>query len=1265
MQIACPRRLRALCLTVFVAALIGLVGPVAAGAGSDAGKLRVAGLDAAVAVHLDATLQDLERRAAELRAVGLPNSPEQIAAGSKRLGDAIAARALRLDGGGAVQVDVTLDGDGPAPALLAALGVVVEHHRPDLGRAQYRVPASVLANVAVLPGVRFLALPTYGRSATGSRLSEGDAALRADQLRSTRGLGGDGVRVGVIADGIDGITQSQASGDAPQISPQQAFSSRGIADGAEGTAMIEIVHDLAPGASIGFANAATDLDMMEAVNFLAANSDIVVDDLGFFFPDDQQSAISRNTAAALNNPAWPIRAYFTSVGNWARRHYSGQFLPGPNGRTTLGLDFDGAVHQFSAGAGTSDAQGRGTSTSNELFLDTGDFVDAVLFWDDPWGGSTNDYDLYLLDPAGNIVEFSVAGQGSFVGTPRERFVYQNDGPPGFFRLVVQNFEDRAQRRTLELFVFDAPRLPGADTTLNFNTRASSMLAQSDAGGGVISLGALVVDDPALDAIRPYSSEGPTNNGVTKPDAASVDGVSVTGNGGFPSTFFGTSAAAPHAAALTALLLEARPSLLAAPGDSAAQERASLRSILLASAIDLGAPGTDNVFGAGRLDAIAAVDEAVQNRVTVSTDADAGPGSLRNAIDSVNSAAAAGATSNSIEFDAPRTILLQAPLPALSASDVFIEGAGTVIDGVALAGGDGLVISGADVSLNALTLRAFDGAGLYIAGAARIDLTNVRVDGNGVGLLVDGGAQDVGAGGDAATGIVAVNNLTDGVRISGAGTAGVRLRSSFIGVEADGTVASNGGNGVLIDGGASDNVIGAALGDASTIVTATVVTAQAPELSQTIIGTVSINGLPAPVGMLVEAFLDGFPVAATSVGLVVLPNVPLGFVLTVTGPGDLVTFAVDGEFLDVEVPFEPGAVTTVTLTVAGAGSQTLVLAGGNVIAHNGGNGIRVAGTDSLRNTIRGNAVHSNAALDIDLVSPTDPASGATRDDPGDADTGPNGLLNRARLSSVQFSAGLATVAGSAPAGGVVDLYAAEDPGTAPLVSVSPAAVGGAVRFLGSAAVVSGVFVADGVAVGSATALTALVTDSAGNTSEFSVNFNLGPGPQITRISPDTGSVNGGTTVRVTGTGFGGGAGLQVLFGGVPASIVSAGATDLTVITPAGALGTVPVVVVNPDGRAAVFDGVFTYAALQSVSLRPGWNNVTWAGPPTTVTVAIAPLAGRVDRVFAWDPETQRFSSFIVGAPAVVNSLTTLQPGQVLWVFVLGSTEIVWEQPLSSF
>src|SRR5439155_22584399 len=75
----------------------------------------------------------------------------------------------------------------------------------------------------------------------------------------------------------------------------------------------------------------------------------------------------------------------------------------------------------------------------------------------------------------------------------------------------------------------------------------------------------------------------------------IDGVSVTGDGGFPSTFFGTSATSPHVGAIAALLLTCRASLKG--GD-----RAVLRNALLNSAVDLGAVGTDNTFGSGRINA---------------------------------------------------------------------------------------------------------------------------------------------------------------------------------------------------------------------------------------------------------------------------------------------------------------------------------------------------------------------------------------------------------------------------------------------------------------------------------------------------------------------------------------------------------------------------------------------------------------------------------------------------------------------------------------
>jgi K319-like protein len=67
---------------------------------------------------------------------------------------------------------------------------------------------------------------------------------------------------------------------------------------------------------------------------------------------------------------------------------------------------------------------------------------------------------------------------------------------------------------------------------------------------------------------------------------------------------------------------------------------------------------------------------------------------------------------------------------------------------------------------------------------------------------------------------------------------------------------------------------------------------------------------------------------------------------------------------------------------------------NVIAFNGGPGIQVGNANSpfsLGNTILSNNIHGNQGLGIDLTLTT-PADGVTANDPGDADTGPNGLQN---------------------------------------------------------------------------------------------------------------------------------------------------------------------------------------------------------------------------------------------------------------------------------
>ena len=104
--------------------------------------------------------------------------------------------------------------------------------------------------------------PNYALFAAGSVLSEGDEALGAAAARERFGVDGSGVRVAVISDGILGIELSQERGDAPELVEAMAFGAGRLDRGAEGTAMIELVHDLAPGASLSFGAVTTDADMI-------------------------------------------------------------------------------------------------------------------------------------------------------------------------------------------------------------------------------------------------------------------------------------------------------------------------------------------------------------------------------------------------------------------------------------------------------------------------------------------------------------------------------------------------------------------------------------------------------------------------------------------------------------------------------------------------------------------------------------------------------------------------------------------------------------------------------------------------------------------------------------------------------------------------------------------------------------------------------------------------------------------------------------------
>ena len=282
-----------------------------------------------------------------------------------------------------------------------------------------------------------------------------------------------------------------------------------------------------------------------------------------------------------------------------------------------------------------------------------------LIWNDPLGASNNDYDMFLLRSGifgclnfPDVVAGSIAPQNG-TQDPLEVMAYRNDtGADDDFCIVIQNSQNTAGVRNFNMFVLLAPPLPSVPTeeTHNYNTIRSSITAPGDAGGSpvsVITVGAAWWATP--DSIELFSGNGPTTDGRMKPDVTAIDGVSVTGAGGFSNPFFGTSAAAPHGAGVAALLLQAAPCLRggATGGLSPVNARTDLRNLILNNAVDLGAAGPDNVFGYGRIDALAAAHHTIPA-------ANAGPTQTVNGTSSNGASVTLNGSSSSDPIGCPLT-----------------------------------------------------------------------------------------------------------------------------------------------------------------------------------------------------------------------------------------------------------------------------------------------------------------------------------------------------------------------------------------------------------------------------------------------------------------------------------------------------------------------------------------------------------------------------------------------------------------------------------
>ncbi|MEO6462044.1 MAG: S8 family serine peptidase, partial [Candidatus Eisenbacteria bacterium] len=442
------------------------------------------------------------------------------------------------------------------------------------------VPFGRVEELAALPWVRLVATPGLPVQETGLVLSEGDAIHRADLARATWAQTGAGTTVGIISDGVTSLAQAQASADLPP-----AVQVGVVGSGDEGTAMLEIVHDLAPGAGLAFhTGGAGAAGMITAQNWLVntAGARIVADDLWMIRePYFEDGPVALN-AAALTTAMDVV--YLTSAGNRAQRHIPQAFVDG--GARNLGVLGASRPHAFGGADVTADILLRNPNG-------TGVRHTIVLQWGERFGLAARDFDLYLVNPAmTNIIALSTNAQAG-AGDPVELIDFTYNGPNNVPARIIVDY---------------AGALPApAGMRLKIAANGPTFLEYVNAAGSinpharhplVYALGAIGQGDPGADTPEPFSSRGladmlfPVPANRNKPDAMAIDGVAVSGVGGFPTPFFGTSAAAPHGAGIAALLRGAVPALTAA----------QTRDALTAGAVDLGPAGFDRDTGAGRLDA---------------------------------------------------------------------------------------------------------------------------------------------------------------------------------------------------------------------------------------------------------------------------------------------------------------------------------------------------------------------------------------------------------------------------------------------------------------------------------------------------------------------------------------------------------------------------------------------------------------------------------------------------------------------------------------
>ena len=463
-----------------------------------------------------------------------------------------------------------------------------------------RLSIEDIDDIAGLGSLAFARI-AYAMTTVGSVTSQGDVAMRSDVARVTYGVNGAGVTVGALSDSFDcngGAASDVASSDLP--AGIIVLDDTACPGTDEGRAMMQLIHDVSPGASQAFHTAFKgQADFASGIaELVAAGADVIVDDVIYLAEPMFQDGI---IAQAVDDAVSAGVSYFSSAGNNARDAYESAFVPGGSFGigsipSAFGAPFfwGGMAQNFGGG-----------DVFQSITIPSGATLYVSFQWDDPFfsvsgaPGADTDMDVYLLDgPASIVLAGGVTSNSG--GDPVEVFGVTNNGPTATFNIMLVKFSgpDPGLMKYVRF---------GSSTVNEFDTASGSVYGHANAAGAEAVGAAFYGYTPAFGVspplLEPFSSAGPTailfdTAGARlivpevrdKPEIVAPDGTNTTFFGSdiiYPPTgepdgwpnFFGTSAAAPHAAGVAALMLDADPLL----------SPAAIYGALETTAIDMNGP----------------------------------------------------------------------------------------------------------------------------------------------------------------------------------------------------------------------------------------------------------------------------------------------------------------------------------------------------------------------------------------------------------------------------------------------------------------------------------------------------------------------------------------------------------------------------------------------------------------------------------------------------------------------------------------------------